>query len=380
MPNTKGRKARFGNLRKLPSGRWQARYTGPDGRTHNAHTTFDTKRDAEAWLSTVHADIVRDTWEPPSSRAVRTTQGVLFGPYADRWLETRRVRGRPLADRTRAHYRDLLDDHILPTFANVPLRYITPEAVEEWHDAVAPNAPTTRAHAYSLLHAVLATATSPSGPLKGRANPAAIVGAGASGRVKQPRAATPAEFEKIVAATPDRYKLMIMLACFCALRFGEITELRRSDVDTRRGLLHIRRGVVRADGQVIVKDTKSGRERTVAIPPHLLGPIREHLLQYAQPGRDGLLFPARSGGQMAPSSLYRWWYPAREAAGREDLRFHDLRGTGATWAAQSGATLAELMHRLGHSTPAAALRYQSMAEGRDAEIARRLSAMAEGGR
>jgi integrase len=68
--------------------------------------------------------------------------------------------------------------------------------------------------------------------------------------------------------------------------------------------------------------------------------------------------------------------PAREAAGRPDLRFHDLRHTGAVLAAQTGATLAELMSRLGHSTPQAALRYQHAARGRDAEIAAKLSELA----
>lgn len=80
---------------------------------------------------------------------------------------------------------------------------------------------------------------------------------------------------------------------------------------------------------------------------------------------------------MATASLYRVWYPARESAGRPDLRWHDLRHTGAVLAAQTGATLAELMGRLGHTTPGAALRYQHAAQGRDAEIARRLSALVE---
>lgn len=78
---------------------------------------------------------------------------------------------------------------------------------------------------------------------------------------------------------------------------------------------------------------------------------------------------------MRPSTLYRVFSPSRDAAGRPDLRFHNLRHTGAVLAAQSGATLAELMGRLGHSTPGAALRYQHAAEGRDMELARRLSAM-----
>lgn len=74
----------------------------------------------------------------------------------------------------------------------------------------------------------------------------------------------------------------------------------------------------------------------------------------------------------------RVYYPARQAAGRPDLRWHDLIHTGADLAAQTGATLAELMGRLGHSSPAASLRYQHAAQGRDAEIARRLSAIAQG--
>jgi integrase len=89
------------------------------------------------------------------------------------------------------------------------------------------------------------------------------------------------------------------------------------------------------------------------------------------------VFPAADGvSHIAPSTLYRVYYPARKAAGRPDLRWHDLRHTGAVLAAQTGATLAELMSRLGHSTPQAALRYQHTAKGRDTEIAAALSRMA----
>jgi integrase len=72
------------------------------------------------------------------------------------------------------------------------------------------------------------------------------------------------------------------------------------------------------------------------------------------------------------------FYPAREAAGRPDLRWHDLRHTGAVLAAATGATLAELMNRLGHSTVGVAMRYQHAAQDRDEEIARKLWAMVEG--
>lgn len=67
--NSTGRKSSFGNVRKLPSGRWQARYTGPDGREHKAPTTFQTKSDAQTWLSLQHADITREKWLPATTRS-----------------------------------------------------------------------------------------------------------------------------------------------------------------------------------------------------------------------------------------------------------------------------------------------------------------------
>ena len=84
-------------------------------------------------------------------------------------------------------------------------------------------------------------------------------------------------------------------------------------------------------------------------------------------------FAARHGGHLAPSTLKRYFYAARVIAGRPDLRFHDLRHTGATLAAATGASLAELMGRPGHGTPAAALRYQHVAADRDQVIAELLS-------
>lgn len=103
--------------------------------------------------------------------------------------------------------------------------------------------------------------------------------------------------------------------------------------------------------------------------------MKAHLNNHTGKSKDALLFPAAadSNDHMAPSTLYKVYYPARKSAGREDLRWHDLRHTGAVLAAQTGATLAELMGRLGHSTPGAAMRYQHAAADRDTDIAKRLS-------
>lgn len=366
----------FGQLSKLPSGRIRARYTGPDGALHNAPATFDTKQDAEAWLVDERRLIAAGGWTSPKQRATvryrAKTDVLTFGKYADAWL-----RDRTLKPRTREHYRNLLDRQLFPTFADVPLVDITPESVRAWHALKGTSRPTLRAHAYGLMRTILGSAVSDRLVV---VNPCTIRGAGNSTRVHKVKPASLAELESLVSAMPPRYRAMALLASWCALRFGELAELRRGDVDTEAGVLRIRRGVVRVAGETVVGTPKSAAGiRDVAIPPHLLPVLRGHLLQHATPGRNGLLFPANGGGHIAPSTLYRVFYKARETAGRPDLRWHDLRHSGAVLAAQSGATLAELMGRLGHSTPGAALRYQHAAADRDTEIARRLSAMVEAG-
>lgn len=366
-------RAPTGTIRRLRSGRYQARFTYPDGVRRPAPQTFLTKRDANAWLHQMHADVTRGQWS-----VTEATMAVSFADYAARWLKQRKVKGRPLAERTRSGYRDLLDRFILPTFGHLPVHTITREQVDAWYDRTAADRPTYRARAYSLLRTVLASAVD-DGHLG--VNPARIRGAGHVQRRHRVRPASLADLEAVVEAMPPRYRLLVLLAAWCALRFGELTELRRGDVDTREGVLRVRRAVVLVDGQFIVKTPKSeAGVRDVAIPPHLLPLVREHLLAHTAPGPQGLLFPAKDDptAHLRQSTLARVFYPARDAAGRPDLRFHDLRHTGAVLAAQTGATLAELMGRLGHSTSSAALRYQHAAAGRDALIAARLSEMASG--
>lgn len=358
----------FGQTEVLPSGRYRVRYTGPDTLIHKAPHTFDTKLDAEVWLGKESALISADTWTPPADRKRNRPTVRLLGDYATDWLAARNVK-----PRTREHYQRLLDRLILPTFATVPVKAITPDVIRSWHVRLGTDTPTQRAHAYSLLRSILHDAV---GDGLIAANPCHIRGAGNSKRVHRVKPATLPELEVLVAAMPDRLRLMVLFAAWCGLRFGELTELRRSDIDVTNGVIHIRRGVVRAAGKVVVGLPKSDAGvRDVSVPPHLLGAVRKHLRASVN-GKDGLLFPAADGVKhLQPSSLYRSFYPARIAAGRPDLRWHDLRHTGAVLAAATGATLAELMARLGHSTAGAALRYQHSAAGRDQIIAGKLSEM-----
>jgi hypothetical protein len=153
----------FGQIERLASGRYRTRYSDPYGRVteqgvqlrHNAPHTFATKADAEAWLVDERRLVTGGEWTPPAERvAQRRAMTLTFREYAGPWLVSRRVKGKPLADRTRDHYQDLLDRFILPTFGETELKAITPESVAQWYDTAAVDTPTYQAHAYSLLRAI----------------------------------------------------------------------------------------------------------------------------------------------------------------------------------------------------------------------------------
>lgn len=232
-----------------------------------------------------------------------------------------------------------------------------------------------RSHAYSLLRTIFASAVNDE---LVDSNPARIVGAGRSKRVHKVRPASVPELGALTDAMPDRLALMVLLASWCALRFGEIIELRRGDVDLSGEVIRIRRAAVRTKdaGYQITSPKSDAGYRDVSIPPHIVPAIENHLAKYVGNDRDSLLFPAYNGGHLQPSTLARHWYKARAAAGRPDLRFHDLRHSGAVLAAATGASLAELMGRPGHSSPDAAMRYQHAVAGRDREIAALLAKLA----
>ena len=333
-----------------------------------------------SWVNAERRLIDHDMWTAPEDRrAVRKTAGKTFGEYSGDWLEARRTKRGPIKPRTKADYRRLLDRHLLPTFGDLPLRGITADRVNAWYLAQDATTPTERAHAYQLLRAILTTASDPKVKLLA-VNPCQIDGAGLVKRAHKVRTATLDELASIVVNMPDRLQLAVLLGAWCALRYGEIAELRRRDVNVRGGVIDVSRGVTWPDGKPTVGDPKTeAGSREVHVPPHLLPIVKAHLQDHTAPGGDALLFPAVSGGHMHPRTFGKRFDKARAEAGRPDLHFHDLRHTGAVLAAQTGATLAELMARLGHSTPGAAMRYQHAAADRDKAIAAKLSDMAARG-
>ncbi|MHB1447070.1 MAG: site-specific integrase [Acidimicrobiales bacterium] len=351
----------YGTVRKLPSGRWQARYTDRAGRQISAPVTFANKGDATAWLSTAQTDQSRGEFIDPKAGRVKLSD------YAEVFLA-----GRLLAPTTVDTYRGLLDLHILPALGDHEIGDLTPSTIRWWRAGLAKRHASTAAKAYRLLRTILNMAVDDE--LIAR-NPCRVEGGGKEPADERP-IATMEEVDAIAEAIHPRFKALVLLAAWCQLRKGELCGLRRRDIDLVKAKVTVRQSLQQLkDGRILVKDPKTeSSRRTVTIPSHILPALTSHVDSYAVEGPDGLVFTGVRGGPIRPHVLQKHWEIARAAAGRPDLHFHDLRHTGNTWAASTGASTKELMARMGHSTPDAAIRYQHATESRDQAIADALAA------
>lgn len=384
----KNTRTNFGNVRQLPSGRWQARYPDEHGAPMTAPHTFVTADDAWDHISTVRTDRSRGHYHDPR-RGERP-----LADYAAEWIYNGGSRGK-LALRTRELYEDLLARHIAPTIGQHQIGKITPAAVRSWHTALGKElalratqprkvgtsgAPriatgeTRQRQAYALLKSIMSTAQADG--LIGK-NPCQIKGAGQV-KLKQRPHMTLADFAQIVDAHPADLRPVLHAAFGAHLRLGEAVALTRADYNTKEKTLTVREQIVfsRTQGEVRTK-TKTDTTRTLDLPAATVAALDAYLTTVPKALPGAPLFVRADGRKLTRAQVQHAWDKAREAAGLEQFHFHDLRHAGLTLSAQAGATLKELMDRAGHSTSAAAMAYQHAAEARGKIIADRMSAAME---
>jgi integrase len=256
----------------------------------------------------------------------------------------------------------------------MPLIGITPPIVREWYAAAlrGDGGRTSIQQSYRFLRAVMNSALR-DGAI--RSNPCNIPGAG-SDRAKERPVASVAQVAALIEAITPRYRAAVLLGAWCGLRRGEIIALKPEDIDLAAATVTVDENRVELLESPVAFDappkTDAGK-RTVTVPPHVLPILQAHMQEWA--GRDRV-FVGRDGRPMRGDAVRQAFARARGKAGMPGFRFHDLRHTGQTLAASAGATLKDLMLRLGHASPAAAQRYLHAVEGRDAEIASALSDLA----
>lgn len=355
----------FGTTRRLPSGRWQARFSAPDGSRLAAERTFATRAEAAAYLSGVQADLDRGSYIDP------TAGGETFGDYATTWLAQRA----DLRPRTAELYEGLLNRHLLPHLATVTLAQLTPAVVRRWHAGrlQAGVGRSTVAKAYRLLKTILNTAVADEVLAR---NPCLLRGAG-SERTPERVPPTLLEAHALAEAIQPRWRMLVLLATWSGLRWGELVALRRGSVDLTHGRLTVTDQLVEtAHGVQLGPPKTDAGPRTVHIPPHVLPELTEHLDRWVGPGPDAWLFCGPLGAPLVRRNFTVHWTRCRAEVGLPGIRFHDLRHLSATLAATTGATTRELMARMGHSSPRAALIYQHAAADRDRAVAEAMSGLA----
>lgn len=402
------RREGWGSLRKLPSGRWQARYPAPGGKTYTARTeddkplTFATKTDAREWLSEMHTTIARGQWEPPAAIAKRRraeaaaaqAKSLGFSAYAAHWLEKIRTEptrsGRKRAASTIRSYKGKVDGYLVPEFGDQLVRAIDEEAVRKLTvrlDSI-PSVLNTKAEYNGVTRPVLVVLMM---ILRQAVRDGVIT---EMPDIKIPGqkpvrhdadhdpgddVAEPDQVEALYEATPDLWRIMVLLAAWCQLRRGEALGLQRRDIewhDDGTATLHVRRQMNANTGDYSDPKSDAGK-RSMSVPKIMRARLKEHLRNHVDEARKAPVVPAIAKGNapLSSTSWYGAWAEARDAV--FDLphrfRFHDLRHTGLTIFAQEGATLAELMRRGGHADIKVVLRYQHATMARDRELAEKMS-------
>ncbi len=348
----------FGHLRRRSSGKWQATYK-VEGRNFSLGV-YDYKADALTALAEIETKLNRGTWIDPGLGEVT------LAAYATSWLDGRH----DLAERTRETYGYLLAKFVLPELGRRSIRELSPSEVRAWHARHAALHPSSSAKAYRVLSSVMRTAVIDEIIV---ASPCRVKGAGLERPPERPIATTE-EVKVLAAAMPLHLQIAVDLAVWCQLRRGEILGLERRDVDIEGGVLCVDRSrTFLTSGESITKSPKTiaGR-RTLVIPSRIVDRLRHHLENYVDSHPEAPVLVSLERQPISSMALQRAWQKARTTASRCDLHFHDLRHTGLTLAASTGATTAELMRRAGHASPDAALRYQHATLERDRALASRL--------
>jgi integrase len=368
----KGHRRRFGWVRKLPSGRHQASYLGPDGRRHVAPHTFDSATSADRWLVQVETTILRREWFDPERVRMQ------LGDYAETWIEQRPG----LRPSTRALYRRLLDRYVSPTLGAAHLSAIDTPMVRTWRSDLlrAGVSESMAAKAYRLLRAILMTAATEDKMIS--RNPCQIRGAGLENPEERPVLSLAEVFDLANRMKHPRYRALILLSVFGTLRWGEVTALRRRDLAPDGSWVRVAGAFVELRGKGLVYGPPKARAslRTNALPEAIRPAIVEHLAKYVGSSPDAWVFTGEKGNPIRSGNrnVLTGWKDAVAGIGRPGLHFHDLRHTGNTLTAQTYVSTKDLMARMGQDSPRAALIYQHASRQVDQTIANKLSTLIEG--
>jgi integrase len=302
--------------------------------------SFVRKVDADRFMATVQADLIRGDWTDPRLSQITVEE------WAERWLRTKAH----LKPKTLVGYRSNIHAHVMPAFGRYQLRHVDRMAVEEWVADLQASGlgPSGIRQAHQVLNSMLTLAVD-----------AGYLAANPVDGVRTPRQPEPQmlfldadQVERLANTIQEPYGTLVYLLAYGGLRWGEAAALRKGRCDLSRSRVEIAEAVSEAGGELHFGPTKNHRSRIVGIPGFLRDLLAEHLSQHVPDEPAALVFTSTQGAPLRNSNFRRqFWYTAVEQADLpQGLRIHDLRHTCASLLIAAGANPKAVQVHLGHSS------------------------------
>lgn len=427
----------FGNVRKLPSGRFQVRYQDLDGNPQTAKTidgkslTFENEKQARMYLLHLQSDRARgiDPYAiiPACADTLRKRVEMYLDPLAGS-----RLTSKPLRLSTARNYRRLANDYLFRQIdgfclAEMPITAITRADVRKWHSLIQASCTSKQIEIKSRAHPARTWARSRGIPtsMHGRIDPQLIkswieagapmiknykeIGSGAvqlaqayrflraiinvaidDGIMKEnpcrikgagtPRHAerpiiTPEQIAALANEVPDRYSILVILAAYSSIRSSELLGLQRKHINELQSVIKIEHQLTNyaSDDQLFMPPKTDAGIREVPIPKELMQALIMHIDRFVSNPSPDALIFTTSTGQPLFKGRKSWFVTAKRRLGLDHLHFHDLRHTGQSLAMVKGANTKDLQRRAGQSSEAAARIYMHGSKQRDREVAESLS-------
>lgn len=374
------KKQGFGSIRKLPSGRYQVRYTHPLTRQRiTGSKTYQNKAAAELALSEIRKQIDAGTLSPDAGIEKLPgdidPKGMTLAQLGAHWRPLRLTkRGQPLSPNTLTGYQKYVEI-VMADLANLPIQAITPARVEAWFTSPKSRAtPNQSSKAYSHLVSLMKYAAKKKWIAE---NPCDIPGASNYEPDKPVEVQTLKQTQILLDAAQGDLKVIIALGAWGGMRKGEILALRRSDITIeeidgeRVAWIDVNKGIIWLDGQAVERPPKWQSIRVVGLPPEATEILEAHL-KTIPINPDALLFVKKPGSteHYGRLQLDRQWQKHRTLAGFYG-RFHSFRAFGQTEFGKTGASIIEIMNRGGNRDVKTAMRYQRTT-GRERDLIRQL--------
>lgn len=339
----------MGSIRQRPDGRWEARYTAPDGRQHSVFGK--TQREASAKLKAALQQVDAGSWIEPSKMTV--------GDWLDVWL---RDYLNHTTGRTKETYECAVNKWFKPTFGNVRLASFTEMHVRRMVSDMerAGRKPYTVQHHCAILSAAMEQAIHSK---LIRENPVKLV------KLKRRNTAVDIHIVDrlqipafVAAAEKTDFPNELIFMLFSGLRVGELRGLRWEDVDLEAGTINVQRQLHATAHKMQFAPPKNGEQRVIHLAPEAVAILkrqrRRQIEQKLAAGdkwientlTSGLVFRQDNGRVHSELSIYKQVKIAGAEIGMPDLHPHDLRHSYAVAALRSGADIKAVQHNLGHKS------------------------------